>query len=47
MLLTPVSYQMRLSTFVLEEGAGSLGESTGGAVEGASDAVKKLLGSGD
>jgi hypothetical protein len=36
-----------VDTKAIEEGAGSLGESTGGAVEGASDAVKKLLGSGD
>ena len=36
-----------VDTKAIQEGAGSLGESTGGAVEGASDAVKKLLGSGD
>ena len=36
-----------VDTKAIQEGAGSLGESTGGAVEGAGDAVKKLLGSGD
>jgi hypothetical protein len=36
-----------VDTKAIQEGAGSLGESTGSAVEGAGDAVKKLFGSDD